>query len=191
MQIQKALQAKNISVKFDNRDTHKPGWKFAEYELKGVPVRIAIGPKDLINNTVEVARRDTLEKKAYSIENIEMAIENLLHEIQSNLFTKALNYREANTLKVDSYSDFKEILEKRGGFLSCHWDGTTETENKIKEETKATIRCIPFDQEEEDGKCIYQENLQRAGFFLQKLTDVKTSTKTPVPWKTRRGYYRF
>jgi prolyl-tRNA synthetase len=155
LQIQQALQAKNISVKFDNRDTHKPGWKFAEYELKGVPVRIAIGPKDLANNSVEVARRDTLEKKAYSIDNIEITIENLLNEIQSNLYTKALKFREKSTIEVDNYSDFKKILEEKGGFLSCHWDGTSETEDKIKEETKATIRCIPFDQKDEEGKCIY------------------------------------
>ncbi len=155
MQIQQALQAKNISVKFDNRDTHKPGWKFAEYELKGVPVRIAIGPKDLASNSVEVARRDTLEKKAYSIDNIELTIENLLNEIQSNLYTKALKFRENSTIEVDNFSDFKKILDEKGGFLSCHWDGTSETEDKIKEETKATIRCIPFDQKGEEGKCIY------------------------------------
>jgi prolyl-tRNA synthetase len=155
VQIKKALEAKNISVKFDNRDTHKPGWKFAEYELKGVPVRIAIGPKDLANNTVEIARRDTLEKKLYPVDQVQNIVGQLLVDIQSNLFKKALNFREANTIKVDDYIEFKKILEEKGGFLSAHWDGTTETEQKIKEETKATIRCIPFDQVQENGKCIY------------------------------------
>jgi len=155
IQIKKSLEAKNISVKFDNRDTHKPGWKFAEYELKGIPVRIAIGPKDLANNTVEIARRDTLEKKLYPVEHVENIVEQLLVDIQANLFNKALNFRKANTIKVDNYDEFKKILEEKGGFLSAHWDGTTETEQKIKDETKATIRCIPLDQVKEDGICIY------------------------------------
>ena len=154
-EIKKMLIEKGISVKFDDRDTQKPGWKFAEYELKGVPVRIAIGPKDLANNTVEIARRDTLEKKTYAIDSVQTIVSDLLDEIQKNLFAKALKYREDNTHTVDSYDEFKRILEDKGGFISAHWDGTAETEEKIKAETKATIRCIPFDQKEEDGKCIY------------------------------------
>jgi prolyl-tRNA synthetase len=155
VEIKKALEAKGITVKFDNRDTHKPGWKFAEYELKGVPVRIAIGPKDLANNTVEIARRDTLEKKFYPVDEVVSTIEYLMEDIQTNLYKKALQFRENSTIKVDSYDEFKRILNDKGGFISAHWDGTSETENKIKEETKATIRCIPFDQVPEEGKCIY------------------------------------
>ena len=154
-EIKEKLINKGISVKLDDRDTQKPGWKFAEYELKGVPVRIAIGPRDLANNTVELARRDTLEKNIYPIENVQEVIAALLEEIQKNLFAKALKFRTENTHQVDTYSDFKQILENGGGFISAHWDGTSETEDKIKEETKATIRCIPFDQIVEEGKCIY------------------------------------
>jgi prolyl-tRNA synthetase len=153
--IQKELQAKGISVKFDNRDTHKPGWKFAEYELKGVPVRIAIGPKDVANGTVEIARRDTLEKKLYPFSEVLDTIEKLMVDIQENLFKKALKFREDNTRKADTYEEFKKLLEEKGGFISAHWDGTSETEEKIKEETKATIRVIPFEQVTEEGKCIY------------------------------------
>jgi len=155
VEIKKALEAKGITVKFDNRDTHKPGWKFAEYELKGVPVRIAIGPKDLANNTVEIARRDTLEKKLCPVEQVATEVEFLLADIQSNLYNKALKFRTESTRTVDNYDDFKKLLNENGGFISAHWDGTSETEEKIKEETKATIRCIPFDQKVEDGKCIY------------------------------------
>jgi prolyl-tRNA synthetase len=155
IQIKKILEDKNITVKFDDRDTQKPGWKFAEYELKGVPVRIAIGPKDVANNTIEIARRDTREKKLYPADQVSGIVEKLLIDIQSDLFKKALKFREESTLKVDNYDNFKKILDEKGGFVYAHWDGTTETENKIKEETKATIRCIPFDQEKEDGKCIY------------------------------------
>ena len=155
VEIKKALEAKGITVKFDNRDTHKPGWKFAEYELKGVPVRIAIGPKDLANNTVEIARRDTLEKKLCPVEQVATEVEILLADIQSNLYNKALKFRTESTRTVDNYDDFKKLLNENGGFISAHWDGTSETEEKIKEETKATIRCIPFDQKVEDGKCIY------------------------------------
>lgn len=154
-QIKKSLTEIGVSVKYDNRDTHKPGWKFAEYELKGVPVRIAIGPKDVANNTVEIARRDTLEKKLYSANQVDTIVKELLHDIQSNLYNKALKFREENTTMVESYEEFKKIIEGKGGFVSAHWDGTAETEAKIKEETKATIRCIPFDQVEEHGKCIY------------------------------------
>ena len=149
------LKSLGISVKFDNNDTKKPGWKFAEYELKGVPVRIAIGPRDLENGTAEVARRDTLEKQVVSMENIEIYIQQLLTDIQENIYNKALKFREEMTTPVDSYEEFKEVLQNKGGFIAAHWDGTPETEQKIKDETKATIRCIPFDQVPEEGKCIY------------------------------------
>ena len=152
--IKKKLEDKGILVKYDNRDTHKPGFKFAEYELKGVPVRIAIGPRDIENNTLEVARRDTFEKEVKSQDGIENYIDDLLNQIQDNIYNKALKFREENTHKVDSYEEFKDIIENKGGFVLAHWDGTVETEQKIKNETKATIRCIPFDSPEEDGKCI-------------------------------------
>ncbi len=148
------LRAKGVTVKYDNRDTHRPGHKFAEYELKGVPIRIAIGPRDLEQGNVEIARRDTLEKKIYSQDGIAETISALLDEIQENLFTKAAKFREENTYQVDSYDEFKDIIENKGGFVLAHWDGTAETEEKIKAETKATIRCIPVDAIEEEGKCI-------------------------------------
>lgn len=152
--IKKSLEALGISVKFDNRDTQKPGWKFAEYELKGVPVRIAIGPRDLENNTVELARRDTLEKTTISADGIEHYIQNLMKEIQANIYQKALNFRDENIIRVDTWEEFRDVVEVKGGFAYAHWDGTPETEAKIKEETKATIRCIPIDNPLEDGKCI-------------------------------------
>ncbi|MEA3316842.1 MAG: proline--tRNA ligase [Bacteroidota bacterium] len=153
--IKKRLQEKDISVKFDNRDSYKPGWKFNEYELKGVPVRIGMGPRDMENNTLEIARRDTLTKEIISQDNIEDYIENLLKDIQTNIYKKALDFRTENTHKADSYEEFKEILEKKGGFIEAHWDGTEETEKKIKDETKATIRCIPTDSNDnEPGKCM-------------------------------------
>ncbi len=152
--IVKNLAAKSITAKFDSDDTNKPGWKFAEYELKGIPVRIAIGPRDIENNTVEIARRDTLEKKTVSIVDIEQTIATLLDDIQKNIFKKALAFREQNTTPVDSYDEFKKVLNEKGGFIAAHWDGTAETEEKIKTETKATIRCIPFDAKPEQGKCI-------------------------------------
>jgi len=152
--IKKALEAKGISVKYDNRDTQRPGWKFAEYELKGVPVRIAIGERDLQNGTIEVARRDLLSKEILPIAGIENKIEALLNEIQENLFKAALKRREESTQQVDTLEQFKQALEK-GGFVSAHWDGTPETEQKIKEETKATIRCIPLNNKKENGKCIF------------------------------------
>ena len=138
------LKASGISVKYDDRDTKKPGWKFAEYELKGVPVRLAMGGRDLENNTIEVMRRDTLEKETVTCEGIEAHVKNLLEEIQRNIFRKALEHREKHTVKVDTYDEFKEKLEE-GNFILAHWDGTPETEERIKNETKATIRCIPFD----------------------------------------------
>ncbi len=152
--IKKKLEQKGITVKFDDRDTHKPGWKFAEYELKGIPVRLALGARDIENNSIEVARRDTLQKEVVSMENIDNYIESLLTDIQSNIYKKAFDFRTQNTYKVDSYDEFKEMIEKRGGFILAHWDGTTETEAKIKEETKATIRCIPLNNSKEEGKCM-------------------------------------
>lgn len=146
------LKASGISVKYDDRDTKKPGWKFAEYELKGVPVRLAMGGRDLENNTIEVMRRDTLEKETVTCEGIEAYVKNLLEEIQRNIFRKALEHREKHTVKVDTYDEFKEKLEE-GNFILAHWDGTPETEERIKNETKATIRCIPFD-EETPGQCM-------------------------------------
>ncbi|KQC31381.1 proline--tRNA ligase [Flagellimonas eckloniae] len=150
----KELRSKGISVKFDKRDTHKPGFKFNEYELKGVPVRLAIGQRDLDNGTYEVARRDTLQKETIPASDVANKIETLLVEIQENIFKKALDYRESHITAVDSYDEFKKIIEEKGGFVSAHWDGSKETEDKIKEETKATIRCIPLDTEKEEGKCI-------------------------------------
>jgi len=149
------LKALGISVKFDNNDNKKPGWKFAEYELKGVPVRIAIGPRDLENGTVEVARRDTLEKQVVPMDGIDLFIQQLLNDIQENIYNKALVFRNEMITPVETYEEFKEVLQNKGGFVSAHWDGTPETEQKIKDETKATIRCIPFDQVLEEGKCVY------------------------------------
>ncbi|MGC8864264.1 MAG: proline--tRNA ligase [Bacteroidales bacterium] len=153
-EIKQNLEKLGISVKYDDRDNFTPGWKFNEYEFKGYPVRLAIGPRDLENGTVEIARRDTLTKEIISMEGIEAKVAALLDEIQENLYQKALRYRESNTRKVDSWEEFKVEIEK-GGFLLAHWDGTPETEEKIKEETKATIRLIPLNPEPEPGRCIY------------------------------------
>ena len=144
----------NISVKFDNRTTQKPGFKFAEWELKGVPVRVAIGPKDLENGTFEVARRDTLTKEVKPAEGIVSYIQDLLEQIQQDLFNKAVDYRTAHTTEVNSFEEFKDVLENKTGFVSAHWDGTAETEEKIKDLTKATIRCIPLNRVEEAGACV-------------------------------------
>lgn len=154
-EIKKKLQAKGISVKYDDRDSQRPGWKFAEYELKGVPVRIAIGERDLANGTVEIARRDTLSKETVSIEGIDLLVDNLLNEIQANLFNKAKARNQELTTNVNSYEEFKKVLDEKTGFVYAHWDGTPETEEKIKEETKATIRCIPLNNVQETGVCIY------------------------------------
>jgi prolyl-tRNA synthetase len=154
-EIKKQLERIGIRVKYDNRDTHKPGWKFAEYELQGVPVRIAIGPRDLANNVVELARRDTKVKQSVAIEGLDNYVEKLLEDIQTSLFDRALKHREDNIHTVDSYEEFKKMLDEKSGFYLAHWDGTPETEQKIKEETKATIRCIPLDAKEEDGVCMY------------------------------------
>jgi prolyl-tRNA synthetase len=155
IKMKKAMEAKGISVKYDDRDTQRPGWKFAEYELKGVPVRIAIGGRDLENGTVEVARRDTMEKETLQQADIENKIEHLLTQIQDNLYQKARTMRESKTYTADTYEEFKRILDETPGLVMAHWDGTPETEQKIKEETKATIRCIPLNNKQEAGMCIY------------------------------------
>lgn len=152
--IKTRLEKAGISVKYDARDTHKPGYKFAEYELKGVPVRLAIGPRDLENHTVEAARRDTKEKQVWPVDGLEKRIESLLEDIQQSIYNKALAFREKNTYRVDDYKTFRDVIENKGGFVYAHWDGTAETEQLIKEETKATVRCIPVDNPKEEGKCI-------------------------------------
>ncbi len=162
----KSLKEKGISVKYDNRDTHKPGFKFNEYELKGVPIRIAIGQRDLENGTVELARRDTLEKRTIPAESAENEVIQLLDEIQTRLYEKAKDYRTTHTTEVDTYDEFKKVIEEKGGFISAHWDGTSATEDKIKNETKATIRCIPIEEEKTEGKCMVtgQPSAQRVLF---------------------------
>ncbi len=154
-EIIKELKSLNIRVKYDDSDNTRPGWKFAEHELKGVPVRLAIGARDLQNNVVEIARRDTKEKMSISMDGLSNFIKTLLDEIQLQLVEKARAYRDAHITKVNTWEEFKKVLEEKGGFISAHWDGTGETEDKIKEETKATIRCIPIDNLQEDGVCIY------------------------------------
>ena len=166
--LMKDLRAKGVRVKFDNRDTHKPGWKFNEYELKGVPLRIAIGPKDLEKGTVEMARRDTLTKEIVETTAVVARVEGLLEEIQDNLFIKAINYRTAHTTQVSSYDEFKKVLNEKGGFISAHWDGTSATEEKIKKETKATIRCIPLDTDNEGGTCIVTGNISARKVLFAK-----------------------
>lgn len=151
------LRAAGVTVKFDDNDAQRSGWKFAEYELKGVPVRLAMGMRDLEAGTVEVARRDTLTKESRPLEGITSFIVSLLNEIQSSIYKKALAFRESNTFSVDTWDEFKEQIEK-GGFILAHWDGTAETEEAIKQETKATIRCIPLDAPDEPGKCVFTGN---------------------------------
>lgn len=162
------LKARGISVKYDDSENNRPGWKFAEYELKGVPVRIAIGPKDIENGVVEIARRDTKEKTSVPVEGVAQYIQDLLENIQQNLYNRALAYREEHITAVDSWEEFKAVLEQKGGFVSAHWDGTPETEEKIKEETKSTIRCIPLNNAQESGSCIYsgKPSSQRVLFAL-------------------------
>ena len=164
--ILKELKAIGVSCKFDKRTTHRPGAKFAQHELRGVPLRIAIGPKDLENETVELARRDTLTKSIVEISNITNTIKELLTLIQDELFSKALNYRDTHITEVENFDEFKAVLKTKAGFISAHWDGTAETEQKIKELTKATIRCIPMNNNLEDGKCVYsgQPSTQRVLF---------------------------
>ena len=149
-------------------DNARPGWKFAEYEMKGVPVRIAIGPKDLENSTVEIARRDTKEKKSISLDNIAGYIADLLNDIQANIFTKAKSFLTEHITEVNKWDEFTDVLENKTGFVSAHWDGTGETEEKIKELTKATIRCIPFDAKQEDGKCILTGNPSKQRVLFAK-----------------------
>jgi prolyl-tRNA synthetase len=162
------LKKLSISVKFDDRTTQKPGFKFAEWELKGVPVRIAVGPKDLENGTFEVARRDNLSKEIVSKEGFEIYIKNLLEQIQTDLFNKALDYRDAHITEVNSFEEFKEVLDSKGGFVSAHWDGTAATEEEIKNLTKATIRCIPLDRVEEAGSCMFTGNASSGRVLFAK-----------------------
>ena len=167
-QIKQKLEDHDLSVKFDNRDTYKPGYKFAEWELKGVPVRIAIGPRDIENGTVELARRDTKEKSVTSIDGIDLHIKNLLNEIQSAIYERAKLFRDQSIHVVNSWEEFKEVLNTKGGFISAHWDGTGETEEKIKELTKATIRCIPLDNTQEDGICVLTGNPSKQRVLFAK-----------------------
>jgi len=153
------LKGLGVSVKYDNNDNVRPGWKFSEYELKGVPVRITLGARDIENNVAEVARRDTNEKTSLPLSGIGSAIVTLLNDIQQNMYSRALAFRNENIRKADTWEEFKELLDTKGGFISAHWDGTAETEEQIKEETKATIRCIPLENPLEDGKCIRTGNL--------------------------------
>ena len=157
LEIKESIEKRGITVKYDNRDTHKPGWKFAEYEMKGVPIRLAIGMRDIENNTIEVARRDTLEKEIIEINKIEEKVAVLLDQIQENLFNKAISFRKDNTHIANTYDEFKDLIDK-GGFVYAHWDGTSETEEMIKNETKATIRCIPLKNDEGEGECIFSKN---------------------------------
>lgn len=152
--IVKELRSAGISVKYDDSDNNRPGWKFAEYEMKGVPVRIAIGARDLENNVAEVTRRDTREKMSLSLDGLSTRIKDLLDEIQLNLFNKAKAYRDSHITRVDTFEEFEKVLDEKGGFISAHWDGTAETEEQIKDRTKATIRCIPLDNPQEAGTCI-------------------------------------
>jgi prolyl-tRNA synthetase len=154
----KDLKALGISVKYDNSENARPGWKFAEYELKGVPVRVAMGLRDIENNVVELARRDTKEKSTVSFDGLAVYIQQLLEDIQQQIFNKALAFRNENIREANTWDEFVEILDTKAGFVSAHWDGTSETEDNIKEQTKATIRCIPLDNKQENGKCILTGN---------------------------------
>ncbi len=153
--LMKSLRAENISVKYDHRTTQRPGAKFAQHELQGVPLRIAIGPKDLESGTVELARRDTLTKQVVALEGLTTTVKALISEIQNGLFQNALDFRADHITKVETFDEFKAVLEEKTGFISAHWDGSIETEDKIKDLTKATIRCIPIDSEMEDGVCVF------------------------------------
>lgn len=169
-EIMAELKKAGISVKYDDRDTQKPGWKFAEYELKGVPVRIAIGPRDLENGTIEIARRDNLTKEQFELKSLPISekIAILLDEIQEGIYSKAFKFRAEMTTEVNSWDEFKEVLESKGGFISAHWDGTSETEDKIKDLTKATIRCIPLNRKEETGSCIFTGNSSEGRVLFAK-----------------------
>jgi prolyl-tRNA synthetase len=167
-ELSSELKKLNVSVKYDDRTTQKPGFKFAEWELKGVPVRIAVGPKDLENGTFEVARRDNLSKEIVSKDGIAIYIKNLLEQIQNDLFNKALNYRDTHITEVNSFEEFKTVLDSKGGFVSAHWDGTAATEEEIKNLTKATIRCIPLDRVEESGSCVFTGNASSGRVLFAK-----------------------
>ena len=160
------LKSNNISVLYDKRDTHKPGFKFNEHEIKGVPIRIVIGPKDLENSTLEIFRRDNMKKEIIELENIFEKIDFLLEDIQSNIFNNAQKFTKENIRTANTYEEFKSIIKNKGGFVSAHWDGSSETEEKIKKETKATIRCIPIDSKKEEGFCMVSNkpSLQRVLF---------------------------
>lgn len=162
------LRAKGVTVKYDNRTTQRPGAKFAQHELQGVPLRIAIGARDLENGTVELARRDTLTKTVVSLSDLNTTVESLLKEIQESLFNKALDFRDNHITEVENFEDFKQVLESKTGFISAHWDGTAETEDKIKEITKATIRCIPLDDKVEEGACVYTGNPSKRRVLFAK-----------------------
>ena len=166
--LKEELQAEGISVKFDDRDTFKPGYKFNEYELKGVPVRIAIGARDIEAGTFELARRDTLQKWTVDADQVIETVQTTLKEMQQNLFDQALEFQTQNTREANSYEEFKVLIESYGGFVSAHWDGSVDTEDRIKEETKATIRCIPLNQKTEDGQCIYSGNPSRGRVLFAK-----------------------
>lgn len=153
--LTRELNGQDVRVKYDDRDTQRPGFKFAEWELKGVPLRVAVGARDMQNGTVELARRDNQSKETVAQEGLSSRIVDLLDQIQDGIFQKALNFRDAHITQVNSYEEFKDVLENKGGFVSCHWDGTPETEKRVKEETKATTRCIPLDFKEEEGTCIF------------------------------------
>jgi prolyl-tRNA synthetase len=160
-ELVKELKGAGVKVKYDDNENARPGWKFAEYELKGVPLRIGIGARDLANNVVEVARRDTKEKKSYPMEGLTQSITDLLNEIQKSIYEKAYSFREQNVTKADTWDEFVQLLDEKTGFISAHWDGTGETEDKIKELTKATIRCIPLDNPQEEGRCILTGKLSK------------------------------
>jgi prolyl-tRNA synthetase len=166
--LMKELRSKGIRVKYDMDDQKRPGFKFAEHEMNGVPVRLGIGARDLAEGKVEVARRDTKEKASQPVEGIADYIIGLLDEIQQNLFDRAAAYRDEHTTKVDNFEEFKSVLEGKGGFVYAHWDGTSETEEKIKELTKATIRCIPLDNPQEDGKCVLTGNPSKQRVLFAK-----------------------
>jgi prolyl-tRNA synthetase len=167
LKVMNSLQEKGISVKYDNRSTHKPGWKFAEYELKGVPIRLALGPRDIDNGTIEIARRDTLNKQVYNIIDIESQVQSLLNDIQENMYNKALDFREKRTFIAESKDEFVSLINE-GGFVYAHWDGTEETEELIKKETKATIRCIPLESDKDAGICIFTQKPSKQRVLFAK-----------------------
>ncbi len=181
-EIINGLKSKGIRVKYDNDDSNRPGWKFAEYELRGIPVRIALGPRDLDNNQAEVARRDTKEKQSMSLDGLVENVAQLLVDIQQNMFDRALKFREDKTSKADTWDEFIQLLDEKTGFIYAHWDGTPETEDKIKELTKATIRCIPLNNVQEEGKCILTGNPSTQRVVFARAHYIETN-------KVNSGYY--